>query len=1002
MSSLRQFFASVLPISGLFVTAHRHEGRMRQRAYNSVDAVVDFCELYSMSNTDCWFAVASYKQGWHEVTTAVGTKKVLRTKENALCAKALWLDIDVGDGKDYATRDEAVQELANFAREVGLGRPWVVASGKAGLHLYWAFTEEVSKEQWQELANRLHQATKELDFKADPARTRDITSLLRCPLTWNMKGTDEGGQPHQVQILVEGREQPYEFYAKALGRFEPKVDNPTHTTLHYEVPAIDLSGVEGLSELNHADIMNRYFHPIKEDYPVKDVLDVIAGCEQIRTMDSAKEPAWRAALSVLQYCDKGVAAAHILSKSEKWRTEYNIDEKLHWLNLNGIKPMTCKTFNEVRSGICNRCPHNGLINSPISVPPRRIPVTQVEATPAPTTQVQDEVSDPEGGVAITVTSEVKTSDPMEIKTKNSTVNSSGCYVRVKNSEGDFYWKQIYEYPVYPIQRIKDRNNNGEMQVSYIFRKHNAVGYDDFQITGDTIMGTGLNGFLGSVGFLLHEKDRKNMAGLLIDILKHTEHTLEETKIANRLGWSDDFKSFLLGNKLYKTDGVVVEVSPKGNASEYSNQTVARGTLEQWKAIANVYNKDGLEWGQAAVASAFASPLMPIGALEKAALLFLTGDKGVGKSTALSLAVSVFGNPARLMINKDDTYLARLAKLGIMNNISAAFDEMTDLTPKEASELAYQITQGRGKDRMQQSGEGIQHNTTYWSCLPIMSANDSIIAALSQHGVDPTAQMSRVLEIKVTDINTVYDRAEFERCERLVRTLPHNYGTAGDVYMRYVTTHVEQIQDLIYQIEKRFIKHTNLNSNYRFWSYMCTRMIVGVMIAKQLGLVDYDVAKFFVYLVNLVNRSRADIDQYKWSPETAFPQFLAQHVNNRLVVTAPRRPKNMNDDETKGHLNDIGYVVQTPSAGRDIVIRYELSKSRCIISIHAIKEWCKRAGISYNDFIGHIGREYTVHSTSTRHELGRYTVYRNGTSIPCITVEIPKDMIVDEDVFDDDE
>ena len=126
--------------------------------------------------------------------------------------------------------------------------------------------------------------------------------------------------------------------------------------------------------------------------------------------------------------------------------------------------------------------------------------------------------------------------------------------------------------------------------------------------------------------------------------------------------------------------------------------------------------------------------------------------------------------------------------------------MTNLSPREASELAYQITQGRGKDRMASGGEGLQHNTTFWSCLPVMSANDSIITHLSQHSDDPTAQMSRVLEITAVDINTAYKGTELKEANRLVRQLPNNYGHAGAAYMAYVTTRMDSVLEAIHTVE----------------------------------------------------------------------------------------------------------------------------------------------------------------------------------------------------------
>lgn len=1009
-STVHQFFQAILPSVGVYVTAYMSNGKIKQKTFKSQHAVVDFCELNQMNATDCWFAVASYKQGWHEVTTATGTRTKLRTQNNAWYAKALWLDIDVGDDKDYKTRQEASHALAGFIRELGLPRPWVVGSGATGMHLYFAFDEEVEKEQWQYLADRLKQACKEKGIKADPSRTADVASILRCPLTWNMKGTEHGGQAHQVHILVHGVSASYETYKNALDPFVPTVDR---TNCMPTLPTLDLSSIQ-LPTLDSADVLSKYFAPIKDDYPTRPATEVLAGCEQLRNQKGASEPLWRGMLATIRHCEHGRYVAHKVSAIDPRYNAVDTDTKLNYLEDNDIAPYTCDTFRSMRPEVCQRCPFNGLVRSPISVPKRpAIPVAQVETSvttaPSQPTDTLPTITLPPL-VADTPVTEQETeteSEPSqptvqtfdntitEITTKNSKVNTAGCWARTKNSDGEWYWQNIYPYPVYPLQRVRGRTARGETTISYIFRKHRHNGHDDIQMDGSTLMGQTLNATLGNYGFLLTDKERKLMAGLLIDILKETEHTIGEVQTTDRLGWNDTYDTFLLGNKLYKTDGKVFEIAVAGKAKPFSDLTVPQGSLELWKRIANVYNKDGLEWGQAVMASAFASPLMPFGALEKAALLFITGDKGVGKSTALLLASSVYGNPERLMFNKMDTPNSRFHKLGIYSNIMASFDEMTDMSPREASEFAYTLTQGRGKDKMGSGGEDMLLNTTYWSCLPVMSANDSIINALSQHGLDPTAQMSRVLEVKATDINKYYSADEIEANERLVRQLPHNFGTAGDMYIRYITAHKEEVLEMIYQIEKRFKHHAKLNSNYRFWTYMCTRMIVGVMIANKLGLLSYNVAKLFAYLVKSVNAARAEIEKHKWTPESAVATFLTANIPHRLVVAYENRPEGMADNNARGVLNDINYVVQAPANGRELTMRVELDTGNCVISKHAIKDWCKKAGMSVAEFMKLLEEQYPVVSGRTRRDLGKQTVYRGGGSTECVVVNMPKHLFNSE-------
>lgn len=1020
-STLTEFLTAILPNVGGYVIAYQgiSDVRIKQKYYKFLSGLINFGEIYENEATDVWFAPATYKQGWHEVETKLGTKSVLRTQDNVAYAKALWLDIDVGDDKPYKTRQEASKALAGFIKELGLPRPWVVGSGECGLHLYFVLDEAVERNEWQYLADRLKQACKEHGIHQDPSRTADIASILRMPNTNNMKQVRKAtGQAHKTAVLVHGKSASYETYKQVLDKFTPAHDR-TH-----QLPALP-SELPNVAIPQHiAQIAHQYFRPIKDDYPTRPAVEVLAGCEQMRLQNGVSEPLWRGMLGTLRHCEHGRYVAHKVSATDSRYDKDDTDRKLDYLEDNDIAPFTCEYFRAERPDVCARCPNNGMIKSPISVPARpKIPVKNItgEQTTSASLNVQVETAPQSASEPVAVVPQLtlpplelpplsvavpNTGEPTqavemptpqvgtkfeEIKTKNSKVNAGGCWARTKTSDGEWTWVNIYPYPVYPIQKIRGITQKGETSISYIFRKHNAVGHDDIQIAGSTLMGQTLNATLGDYGFLLSDKERKLMAGLLIDLLKETEHSIGEVKTTDRLGWNDTQDAFFCGGKLYKTDGKVVDIAVAGKAKRSSDETIPMGSLDKWKEIANIYNKDGLECFQVAVATAFASPISPLGSLERAALVFLTGQAGVGKSTALMIATSVFGNPERMVFNKMDTPKSRLHKLGVYSNIAASFDEMTELHPKEASELAYTITQGRGHDKMGSGGEDMLVNTTYWSCIPVMSANDSILASLSQHGNDPTAQMSRVLEIKAVNINKVCTPTEIERNERLARQLLNNYGTAGDVYLRYVTAHKGEVLDMIYNVEKMFKKHAGLNSTHRFWTFMCTRMIVGVMIANKLGLLSYNVAKLFAYLVKQVRAAKTDLDKYKWTPETMIPQFINANISHRIVVTHAKRPEGMKDDINRGALNDINYVVQSPAHGRELTMRLELDTGNCLISIPAIREWCKKANVAFAQFMQLLEQKYVVVTPRTKRELGRHTVHRGGGRIDCVIVNLPPEL-----------
>lgn len=106
---------------------------------------------------------------------------------------------------------------------------------------------------------------------------------------------------------------------------------------------------------------------------------------------------------------------------------------------------------------------------------------------------------------------------------------------------------------------------------------------------------------------------------------------------------------------------------------------------------------------------------------------------------------------------------------------------------------------------------------------------------------------------------------------------------------------------------------------------------------------------------------------------------------------------MADNEQVGALNDYNYVIQNPVHGREITMRLEKDTNNCVISIHAIREWCKRAGIAYSDFMRLLEEQFIVVTKRTRRDLGKYTVYRGSGSVECIVVNIPQNLLFPDEV-----
>jgi hypothetical protein len=133
---------------------------------------------------------------------AKGRPKAIRSAENALALKAIWLDIDVKSSpKGYATIEEALKAIDKFKDHYKLPAPtYIIASGN-GLHVYWISTRALSVDEWRPFAEGLKAAALAFELRCDTQCTVDCARILRVPGTFNFKtkipkpvyiGFDEG------------------------------------------------------------------------------------------------------------------------------------------------------------------------------------------------------------------------------------------------------------------------------------------------------------------------------------------------------------------------------------------------------------------------------------------------------------------------------------------------------------------------------------------------------------------------------------------------------------------------------------------------------------------------------------------------------------------------------------------------------------------------------------------------------------------------------------------
>ena len=161
----------------------------------------------------------------------------------------------------------------------------------------------------------------------------------------------------------------------------------------------------------------------------------------------------------------------------------------------------------------------------------------------------------------------------------------------------------------------------------------------------------------------------------------------------QFGWSDEeLGGFVLGKEEIRKDDVRSN-PPSVQTAGLMKAFGPKGTLEERKNLANFYNRDGFELHQFVVGTSFGSPLMSLLPINCAGL-HLNGGSGVGKTTAMNTALSVWGNHADLLIFEKDTHNSMMNRGELYHSLPLYMDELTNASARELSDLVYQLTSGK--------------------------------------------------------------------------------------------------------------------------------------------------------------------------------------------------------------------------------------------------------------------------------------------------------------------
>jgi len=829
-----------------------------------------------------------------------------RTHENVAFVRALWLDIDCGPTKGvpnskgkiegYLDQQTGLEELKKFCKTVGLPRPILVNSGN-GVHAYWLLEETLTRTVWEPLAKRLKQLCKEQGLIVDD-KVFEASRILRVPESMNVK---KGLEPKPVIVWNEVSPRlSTEKLRELLGAPEPKEVE--------EAPDFVPSAMSPMMEALLGNKVKR-FKTI--------MLKAENGCAQLnyvfQNQAEIDEPLWQSALSIPAFCVDGDKAAHKMSDQHPEYDPAEVDNKLRNIRKRG-GPHHCTTFEERNPGGCDGCPHKGKITSPI--------VLGIEIAEA--TEADNEVEvETEAGV--------ETHQIPEYPFPFFRGKKGGVYVRPpKDSEEEP--AMVYEHDLYVLKRMRDKEL-GEMALFRLHLPHDGV--KEFAITTAAISSKDeLRKQLAQQGVMAHHKQYESLATYVVTAVKNLQYTKKAELMRTQFGWVEGDSKFIMGSKEITKDGTFY--SPPSSTTEFFAEKIhEKGSLDKWKEVFNLYAMKGMEPHAFGALTAFGAPLMKFTGLKGAIINVIYEYAGSGKSTILRMCNSVYGMPYELMSIEKDTLNAKMQQLGVMNNIPNTIDEITNMTPKDFSDLAYGISHGRGKNRQKGSENALRINNTSWQNMTLCSANASFYEKLTALKNSPDGESVRLLEYKI-EPNDLIGVAKGK--EMFDHQLNDNYGHAGEIYLTWLVNNLEYTKDLIKKVQARLDKEVQFTARERFWSATAACNIAGGLIARHLGLHDFDMTAVYDWLKGMLSEMRHDVKPPQSTPVTTLGEFLDSHHLNALVVNG----------EVDARSNLAALPLQEPRG--ELLVRYEPDTKHIYVAAKQFKEFCIKQQVNYKTLL----------------------------------------------------
>ena len=847
---LKQFYEKALPTQGVYcITSIGTDKKVTNKFSETLDGVFEQIEKFKSKQLNTFVALGTF-DGYS------------RKADDCLFMRSFFIDLDVGGGNKYETKDQALEALAKLIEVAELPDPVVVDSG-GGVHAYWIMDTDIPKDEWKPVAEKF-KALCLSHISIDPVVTADAARIMRAPETFNHKTN-----PPLPTLVISEDINVYEwqeFKAFVMGDVVPQEERTQ------ELEDVLASIPKGLDDDTKA-IMKLDNFAKKFEVLAQKSIDDEGGCEQIKfILENAaalEEPLWFAGLSIAKFCDDGATAIHELSNPDPRYTHENTEEKASRFPA----PRTCDWFASHYPERCQGCQHRGKITSPIQLArvfkPAATPDKADAVREAPNTETIPDFPDfmmpfvrgENGGIYFVPAPKV---DKKGVKHQDDPI-------------------LILAHDLYPIKRMVSPHDGECLQMCTVLP---FDGTREFLLPMKHVYAKeALKAIMASNGVFFSSHHDQHLMNYIIKWGQYLQTTDKALQMRMQMGWTEEYssnpsddwgnRSFVIGKKEYTAAGDVLDAPSSPWVRGLSKHLTQAGTYARWRESMDWLNKPEFELHAFASMCGFGSPLM-CHTSTTGVTVSLTGRSGNAKTGAMYAGLSIFGNPKNLSVVEatDNGMVGRY--LGL-HNLMFGLDESGDKKPEEIGKLIHNVSHGKAKVRMQASVNAEREYEMSASLIAMLTNNHSVYGKLDSLKASPDGEAARVIEFLVHRPSILNENSKLG--VHIFDAFRYNYGHAGPMYIQqvlkggnnYVLDHIGKWND-------KFLSDFGNFAEYRFYQNLIGSSFGGAAISNEHGITAYEIDRIYHQTVLAMIEIKDKVVKVN---RTDYPSLLGDFINKNM-------------------------------------------------------------------------------------------------------------------------